>query len=133
MRGEEMMMGAEKKALEEEVWGKNDNGAQSTAWEAELGPGDGLFIPKGWWHSVKGIGEGMTGSVCLVLNRCWRMMADMALGQLVVSMTKQDMERIHQNHTPSRKGIDRVERYKPKAIQAFSAAVGTSITVLRSQ
>jgi hypothetical protein len=61
------------------------------------------------------------------------MMADMALGQLVVSMTKQDMERIHQNHTPSRKGIDRVERYKPKAIQAFSAAVGTSITVLRSQ
>ena len=69
VRGEEMMMGTEKKALEEEVWGKDDNADQSAAWEADLGPGDGLFIPKGWWHSVKGIGEGMTGSVCSVLNR----------------------------------------------------------------
>ena len=68
MRGEEMMMGAEKEALEEEVWGDNANHFRSAAWEAELGPGDGLFIPKGWWHSVKGIGEGMTGSVSDVFN-----------------------------------------------------------------
>jgi hypothetical protein len=69
IRGEEMMAGAEKKALEQEVWGENDNEFRSAAWEAELGAGDGLFIPKGWWHSVKGIGDGMTGSVRFVVLR----------------------------------------------------------------
>ncbi|KAK3700443.1 hypothetical protein LTR37_015947 [Vermiconidia calcicola] len=64
MRGEEMMRGAEKKALEEEVWSDNDaNEFRTATWEAELSAGDGLFIPKGWWHSVKGVGVGMTGSV----------------------------------------------------------------------
>lgn len=62
MRGEEMMQGAEKKALEEEVWGEERTNVHE-CWEAELQSGDGLFIPKGWWHSVKGVGEGMTGSV----------------------------------------------------------------------
>ena len=58
------MQVAEKKALEEEVWsGGDDQEFQNHAWEAQLGSGDGLFIPKGWWHSVKGVGEGMTGSV----------------------------------------------------------------------
>ena len=75
LRGEEMMQGEEKKALEEEVWGSNGGGGEEKgsesagAWEAELGVGDGLFIPKGWWHSFKGIGEGMTGSVCRLLSR----------------------------------------------------------------
>ncbi|KAF4549505.1 Hypothetical protein D9617_21g097260 [Elsinoe fawcettii] len=64
MRGEEMMQGEERKALEEAVWGS----AKGKPWlkdglECEVGAGDGLFIPKGWWHSIKGIGEGMTGSV----------------------------------------------------------------------
>lgn len=68
MRGEEMMMGAEKRALEEEVWGDVNNEFRGSAWQAELEPGDGLFIPKGWWHSVKGIGEGMTGSVSCLLH-----------------------------------------------------------------
>ncbi|TKA24954.1 hypothetical protein B0A50_06052 [Salinomyces thailandicus] len=64
MRGEEMMQGAEKKALEEEVWGEVENTTVAgPCWEAELKSGDGLFIPKGWWHSIKGVGEGMTGSV----------------------------------------------------------------------
>ncbi|KAF2172944.1 hypothetical protein M409DRAFT_16895 [Zasmidium cellare ATCC 36951] len=61
MRGEEMMAGEEKRVLEEEVWGGQEDEAES--WDAELESGDGLFIPKGWWHSVKGTGEGMTGSV----------------------------------------------------------------------
>ena len=64
MRGEEMMQGAEKRALEQEVWGDSeDSEFELGAWEAKLGNGDGLFIPRGWWHSIKGIGEGMTGSV----------------------------------------------------------------------
>jgi hypothetical protein len=62
MRGEEMMQGEEKELLEKEVWsdGLDTIGG---AWEAELDAGDALFIPKGWWHSVKGLGEGMNGSV----------------------------------------------------------------------
>lgn len=63
MRGEEMMVGEEKAALEEEVWAEHDAEAAIEYLEAELEIGDGLFIPKGWWHSVKGSGEGMTGSV----------------------------------------------------------------------
>jgi hypothetical protein len=62
MRGEEMMMGAERAVLEEVVWGGESVYARE-AWQAELRAGDGLFIPKGWWHSIKGVGEGMTGSV----------------------------------------------------------------------
>ena len=61
LRGEEMMQGDERRVLEEEVWGHE--GSAAGGWEAELEGGDGLFIPKGWWHSVKGVGEGMTGSV----------------------------------------------------------------------
>lgn len=64
MRGEEMMRGAEKRALEEEVWGEGlDEEGAMQGFEAEVARGDGLFIPKGWWHSIKGVGEGMTGSV----------------------------------------------------------------------
>lgn len=62
VRGEEMMGGEEKRVLEEEVWGEEREGKEAM-WEAEVGGGDGLFIPKGWWHSIKGVGEGMTGSV----------------------------------------------------------------------
>ncbi|EMD01287.1 hypothetical protein BAUCODRAFT_204974 [Baudoinia panamericana UAMH 10762] len=64
MRGEEMMHGAERKALEDAVW--NEQAAKlNTGFEAELETGDGMFIPKGWWHSIKGMGSGMTGSVSI--------------------------------------------------------------------
>jgi hypothetical protein len=63
MRGEEMMQGKEKQVLEEAVWGEGLDEELGECWEAELGSGDGLFIPKGWWHSIKGVGSGMTGSV----------------------------------------------------------------------
>ena len=62
LRGEEMMKGLEKRVLEREVWGETDEGAAG-GFEAQLESGDGLFIPKGWWHSIKGVGKGMTGSV----------------------------------------------------------------------
>ena len=64
IRGGEMMAGKEREVLEEVVWeGKGDAVPEGQTWECELGPGDGLFIPKGWWHSIKGLGEGITGSV----------------------------------------------------------------------
>ncbi|CAF9926170.1 MAG: bifunctional phosphoribosylaminoimidazolecarboxamide formyltransferase/IMP cyclohydrolase [Alectoria fallacina] len=64
-RGEDMMKGKEKRMLEDQVW--NDSSmldeAGGVGYEVHIGRGDGLFIPKGWWHSVKGVGEGITGSV----------------------------------------------------------------------
>jgi hypothetical protein len=67
MRGEEMMQGAEKQALESEVWLPHID----DCFEAELDSGDGLFIPKGYWHSVKGVGDGcIIGSVSSFLP-CW--------------------------------------------------------------
>ena len=66
-RGEDMMKGKEKRLLEDQVWKDTSAGfgdeAGEVGYEAHAERGDGLFIPKGWWHSVKGIGEGITGSV----------------------------------------------------------------------
>lgn len=64
-RGEEMMKGEEKALLEARIWDdSNQHGTLDPAGiEVLLGRGDGLYIPQGWWHSVKGIGSGMTASV----------------------------------------------------------------------
>ncbi|GFG00060.1 clavaminate synthase-like protein [Aspergillus lentulus] len=66
-RGEEMMQGQERTLLEQAVWEDADsdgtNNVQDEGYEAHLEAGDGLFIPKGWWHSIKGVGEGVTASV----------------------------------------------------------------------
>ncbi len=58
----EMMTGAQGATLHDAVWGK---GASSDVQETILGPGDAMFIPKGWWHSVKSLGTqgGVNGSV----------------------------------------------------------------------
>lgn len=55
--GDEMMVGKQKEDLEAAVWSET-NGFEIEGFETELGAGDGLFIPKGWWHAVKGVGEG---------------------------------------------------------------------------
>jgi hypothetical protein len=59
-RGEEMMEGPERVALDAVVWGQSmgDEGH-----EVVVSPGDALFIPKGWWHSIKSIGTEVTASV----------------------------------------------------------------------
>lgn len=66
-RGEEMMRGEEKDILERVVWGETgrlmSGGDSGQSYEINLESGDGLFIPRGWWHSIKGVGEGVTGSV----------------------------------------------------------------------
>lgn len=66
-RGEEMMMGRERSLLHDLVWcesldGRDNSAVLQHAQQARLGMGQVLFIPKGWWHSVKGIGDGVTAS-----------------------------------------------------------------------
>lgn len=67
IRGEEMMYGEEKRVLEDLIWNDERLGIDDRVigLEATLCAGDGLFIPKGWWHSIKGVGDGIVGSVSL--------------------------------------------------------------------
>lgn len=64
-RGEEMMKGEEKRILEVEIWdvASRSEDEEDLGWEAHVWGGDGLFIPKGWWHSIKGVDGGVLGSV----------------------------------------------------------------------
>lgn len=73
IRGEEMMHGHQRMHLEKLVWGDEEAGefdreigaATAKGFEVKLGKGDGVFIPKGWWHAVKGVGQGgVSASVC---------------------------------------------------------------------
>jgi len=62
IRGDEMMQGEERRALLEAVWGE---GAPDDMREVRLGRADSLFIPKGWWHSLRSDGSqgGLNASV----------------------------------------------------------------------
>ncbi len=64
-RGEEMMQGEEARLFDDIIWNDETHGDKvaSMGYEAQLAQGDGLFIPRGWWHSVKGVGSGITASV----------------------------------------------------------------------
>ncbi|CAL8583817.1 hypothetical protein XPA_009434 [Xanthoria parietina] len=64
-RGDEMMKGSEKTLLEARIWpGENiEDGEEVVGFEATLAGGESIFIPQGWWHSVKSVGIGCTGSV----------------------------------------------------------------------
>lgn len=68
-RGDEMMQGQERALLDEMVWSTPVSAGLGggVGYEAHLGAGDGVFIPKGWWHSIKGVGEGVTASVSAYL------------------------------------------------------------------
>lgn len=64
MRGEEMMAGAERIALEQRVWPNgSDDPADEGCQQAILEHGQALFIPLKWWHSIKGLGTGISASV----------------------------------------------------------------------
>jgi hypothetical protein len=64
LRGEEMMEEEEMRALEHVVW-KYDMTAdpQNKGIEVELKKGNGVYIPLGWWHAVRGKGTGPVVSV----------------------------------------------------------------------
>ncbi len=53
IRGEEMMAGPERDLLDDAIWTRPSQDLV----EAHLDAGDALFIPKGWWHSVKSAGS----------------------------------------------------------------------------
>ncbi|KAI1170336.1 Clavaminate synthase-like protein [Nemania sp. FL0916] len=55
LRGPEMMEGPEREGLHRAIW--IDLNPPKETWEAVLKPGDALFIPQGWWHSVKSVGR----------------------------------------------------------------------------
>lgn len=64
-RGPEMMGGAEREALERAVWDDDgvvedgDEGLVDDMQQTVLRPGDSIFIPKGWWHSIRSNGAGV--------------------------------------------------------------------------
>ncbi|CAK7272269.1 Transcription elongation factor spt6 [Sporothrix epigloea] len=59
IRGEEMMQGPERRLLHSAVWGEyghgTENFSQGRMFQARLDAGDMLFIPKGWWHSIRSV------------------------------------------------------------------------------
>ena len=65
-RGDEMMR-EEKTLLEHEIWAITSS---LGGIEAHLEPGDGLFIPPGWWHAIQSRGEGLNLSVCTSSETC---------------------------------------------------------------
>lgn len=66
MRGQEMMQGKERTLLDEAVWNFSQDQkyySEADSQVATLNPGEALFIPLGWWHSIKGLGDTINASV----------------------------------------------------------------------
>lgn len=64
LRGEEMMQGKEFNILENAVWSdKSFEEGVAMGHEVTLKKGDGLYIPLGWWHAVRGEGKAPNISV----------------------------------------------------------------------
>ncbi|KAI5303444.1 hypothetical protein KEM56_007534 [Ascosphaera pollenicola] len=74
-RGEEMMHGPERDLLEEVIWNEQSSFMDASqekepeGYEATLNAGDGLFIPTGWWHSLKSVGTNISGSKTCHIGR----------------------------------------------------------------
>ena len=65
-RGEEMMRGKERELFHHLVWATDEKWkgtVEKYGQEATIGMGEALFIPKGWWHSVKSV-ESIRGVNC---------------------------------------------------------------------
>ncbi|KAF2428848.1 Clavaminate synthase-like protein [Tothia fuscella] len=70
IRGDEMMVGLERNILDDFMWNDGHESSRDVVevegYDTTLEAGDGVFIPKGWWHSVRGVGtaeDGINASV----------------------------------------------------------------------
>lgn len=68
LRTSEMMQGVERKALHHAVW--ESEAELDNVYEVAVHPGDSLFIPTGWWHSVKS--KGSSGALNMSANWWFR-------------------------------------------------------------
>lgn len=75
MQGEEMMRGPERASRDQAVWGE-DTGEweewRGLGWEARVREGEAVFVPRGWWHAVRGIKEGEREEVNASVNWWFR-------------------------------------------------------------
>ncbi|KAK2067307.1 hypothetical protein P8C59_001060 [Phyllachora maydis] len=53
MAGPETMEGRQREALHEAVWSGPAGTTTTTITKLKIAPGDGLYVPQGWWHSVR--------------------------------------------------------------------------------
>lgn len=72
MRGEEMMGGKEREALDRAVWDEELGDSEAKGLQVELKKGDGLYIPLGWWHAVRSHGTSLNISVSIPPDVCER-------------------------------------------------------------
>ncbi|KAI6382870.1 hypothetical protein MCOR25_000386 [Pyricularia grisea] len=72
-RGMELLDGPEATALDEAVWGP-DADRMPEMIEARLNPDESIFIPQGWWHSVKSFNSGaaLSGLLNVSVNYWFR-------------------------------------------------------------
>ena len=54
IRWEEMMVGREREVTDWLVWEDDEGGGKLKVFEVEVQAGDACFIPRGWWHSIRG-------------------------------------------------------------------------------
>ncbi|KAK3984465.1 hypothetical protein QBC44DRAFT_336911 [Cladorrhinum sp. PSN332] len=67
IRGDEMMQGAERRALSKAVWESNTGMTETV-----VRPGDLLYLPQGWWHSVRSSGQTCSGALNVSVNWWFR-------------------------------------------------------------
>lgn len=77
MRGDEMMLGKSREALHHGVWGSKDGDGAWRGWrdegiEVRVGEGEGLYIPRGWWHAVEGTKKGEREELSVSVNWWFR-------------------------------------------------------------
>ena len=97
IRGAEMLVGKESQRMEEWLWGdktlesprieeQRSGRPQIECWEACLNEGDALFIPVGWWHSVRGVGLASSINASVSVECSCETCAN-SVGQLVVQIS----------------------------------------------
>jgi hypothetical protein len=65
---QDMMSGDYRRAIDDIIWSPSpgqftSEEVQLEGIDAQLRPGDGIIVPLGWWHAVRGEGKGINASV----------------------------------------------------------------------